>query len=196
MHFDGGGGVGEVQFSGTFMAYSGSDLDSWNSNQEWNNWRYTADGRGFTVDMMRPASGLSNFDFWRDQKPQTAGEALTQGLVEISYGSVENVYVLFSGKKFTGEVLERDHFTDSAFDGFLTLTTFGYKKLLTSLKSAPALYNGFSKSTKGSFIGTNHQQIRSQAYKQMLEHNNYKKILNQFDNVDTAGDFITPTLEN
>ncbi len=120
------------------------------------------------------ASNLTKFDFWRRSEPKNNTEALAQIGVELTYGSAENVYTIFSGgRKFNGTQLVGDHRTNAGVDGFVTAATagFGYaaKTGFKVLKSSGKLFNQFAKSTKGLFTGPNHAKLRSQAYQRMLK---------------------------
>jgi len=139
-------------------------------------------------------SGLQDFQFWRNKPADGFVDFLAHTGTELTFGTVENVFSVFSGgRTFTGEVLQGDHRTNAGMEGLITVASFGYggvTKSLTSLKSTPALYNQFAKNTKGLFKGSNHAQLRSTAYKNMIKNHNssvkeMKHIFNDYNSFST-----------
>ena len=141
-------------------------------------------GGDFYKDRMPTISAPSNFksffydiDRFQNSTSKNAKEALGKIALNLTYGTAENVYSLFSGKKFTGENLQGDHRVNAGVDGLTTLATTGLgssvNRGLKILKSSPGLYSSFAKQTRGLFKGANHNQLRAKAYKEMIRKHNF-----------------------
>lgn len=98
---------------------------------------------------------LHDIDYIREHdivglQNQWAGKAA----IELTYGTAENVKVLFTGRKFTGESLQGYHRTNAALDGGVSLITLGVEStIVKTLKSTPLLYNEFAQSKAGFHAG-------------------------------------------
>ena len=122
------------------------------------------------------------------------GDTSLKVLTELTYGSAENVYSLFSGRTFSGSHLQGQYRVDAGVDGIVTLATAGLgtgvKSGLKTLKSSTKLYNGFAKSTRGMFKGPNHNQLRAKAYREMIKNHNHvvKDARKAYENFDYLKD--------
>jgi len=134
------------------------------------------------------ASGLTQFEFWRNSQPSSLGELGAQVGVDLTYGTAENIYGTFSGKRFSGSVLQGSHRVDAGVNSLVSVASFGVGKLAqgsaTILKSSFKLYNNFAKLTKGLFKGVNHAALRAKAYREMIRMHNIKAL-----NVKLAREF-------
>ena len=150
------------------------------------------------------ASGLMQFDFWRNSQPSSLGELAAQVGVDLTYGTAENIYGTFSGKSFSGSVLQGSHRVDAGVNSLVSVASFGVGKFAqgsaTTLKSSFKLYNNFAKQTKGLFKGANHAVLRAKAYREMLRMHNVKalnvKLARTYDGFSKILDVINTSLQN
>lgn len=161
-------------------------LFNYNFGSGWKNEALTAgyifpNGSAQFIGAITPASGLSNFQFWRDRPAEGFGGIASRVGVDLTYGTAENVYTMFSGRTFTGSVPQGNNAFEKKLDGFITLATFGYSKAASGLRSVnstvPA-WNAYQKSTKGLYSGTglHANSIKSLFYKEGIKiHNNMVK---------------------
>ena len=116
-------------------------------------------------------------------------------LINISYDMVNSPWISIQAlNPFDDQIQNIDgsgsyggEFRDDSVLGFVSIATAGYGQYASSikkLKSSPKLYNSFAKKTKGLFKGTNHNKLRSAAYKEMVKNHNYTvKFVKGVDNV-------------
>ena len=132
--FDDGGGDGPGELTGTFMAVSGADLDSWNMNQQWGNWRFTESGQGFDVPMMR---GTQHNFFGRMENKLNASDSYSSKIGGAVYNTLDNVYVFGTSFDLLSPNNQPQHLNgngvvrgstegiDAGINGMLTLASFG-----------------------------------------------------------------------
>ena len=116
-------------------------------------------------------------------------------LINISYDMVNSPWISIQAlnpfddqsQNIDGSGSYGGEFRDDSVLGFVSIATAGYGQYASSikkLKSSPKLYNSFAKKTKGLFKGTNHNKLRSAAYKEMVKNHNYTvKFVKGVDNV-------------
>lgn len=169
-------------------------LFNYNIGSGWKNEALAAgyifpNGSAHFIGAITPASGLSNFQFWRDRPADGFGGIAARVGVDLTYGTAENVYTLFLGRTFTGSVPQGNNAFEKSFDGFITLTTLGYSKVASSLKSVKSTvpaWNAYQKSTKGLYSGTglHANSIKSIFYKEGIKiHNNMVKDVKKAEGV-------------
>ena len=153
-------------------------------------------------DVINPATKLTQFEFWRNGPADGPVEALMQTVVNTPYDTADGVYFLFMNKTISGTHLERDHAFNKNFDGFLTLTTFGYDKVVKSLKtvkSSKPLWNSFQKSTKGLYNKTGFETnwLKAKIYREPLKrHNNMvKSVQDVFRTYSEIEGYISPIFD-
>lgn len=132
--FDYGGGPGEGDLTGTFMATSGAALDSWNNNQEWGNWRFTPDGKGYDVAIMRAKQ--DNF-FGRIENDLNNSNSSFAFLGKAAYGTADDFYGFWTHfdllspnnqpQHLNGNVIVRgsSEGLETGMNGLLTTATLG-----------------------------------------------------------------------
>jgi len=159
---------GGVNFNVDFGGISGNLIDAGGVVNSENAW--------FFESQIGEASEVMKLEFWRNKHPESLGELIDQVAVDITYGTVENFYGTFSGKRFSGSELVGFQRVDAGVNTISTILTAGYGRVAkgstTLLKSSVPLYRQFSKSTAGMFNGANHNLLRAKAYKEMIRQHN------------------------
>lgn len=119
---------------GTFMVTSQAGLDSWNRNQEWGNLRFTPEGRGYFIDMMREYQ--FNF-FGRIEKSLNESNSVFAPLGKAAYGTADDFYAFWTHfdllspnnqpQHLNGRVIVRgsNEGIKSGINGLITTATFG-----------------------------------------------------------------------
>ena len=133
------------------------------------------------------------FENWRSQ-----GNTLAHVGVELTYGTVDNVYIFATGafgqaRGLSGQMYSGDHASNRALDGFTTLASLGFSTTTKSstefIKSSPKLWNGFQKRFSISNVGATRAQT-SQAYREFIRINNESffgnQIFTRFERADRA----------
>ncbi len=139
----------------------------------------TNDGRLEWHGTIKKTNLIQDASLIRSAPAETTSDKFLKIGVELTYGVVDDVQGLFTGRSMSGEDLKTNDGVEKRIMGMVTLGTFGlegYLKSLTTskevLKSTPSLYRSFAKETKGMFKGAFHHQLRSRAYHQMIKTNN------------------------
>ncbi|WP_189702566.1 RHS repeat domain-containing protein [Subsaximicrobium wynnwilliamsii] len=149
--FDYGGGSGEGELTGSFMAVSGADLDSWNGNQALNNWRFTEDGSGYDIAVI--VQKQHNF-FGSIENSLNNSDSALSSVGSMGYNMVDDVYSF--GTHFSllspngprhlngnGIVRGSSEGIDTGINGMLTIATFGrLKKPTMNMGQFNAEYKG------------------------------------------------------
>lgn len=138
---------------------------------------YTDAWKNNSPNLITTTSKLQNFQFWRNKAPKNNVDALAHIGVEISFGSIESMYSVFSGgKKFGGEQLQGYHRTNEGVLGIVDMASLGFTKTARMLKavdevkSTPMLWNNYQKATRGVFPS---RRAAADTYKIRIENLNY-----------------------
>lgn len=160
-------------------------------------------GQNFTsyggeFEKMSKATELGmKFESWRSE-----GNTLAHVGVELTYGTVDNVYVFATGafgqaRGISGQMYSGDHASNRALDGFTTVASLGFSKTTKSsvefLESSPRLWNSFQKRYSISNTGATRTQT-SNAYRELIRTNNNSYFGNQMLQRFESADRTTRTL--
>lgn len=146
---------------------------------------------------IKSTSGLQDFQFWRNKAPENTVDMYAHIGVEMTFGSIENIYSIFSGgQRFGGEQLQGDHRAQAGVLGLVDAVSLGYSKFakglkgIKGIKSTPRLWNNFQKSTRGVYSS---RRAAANVYTVSIDNLNHNirmhnKVVKMYRSIDNSID--------
>ncbi|PKD18732.1 hypothetical protein APR41_17635 [Salegentibacter salinarum] len=165
-------------------------------------WRSDGQGAIHSSGNIGNTNLFAEMDFWRSSPSQDLADFGSKILVDMTYGTVENISFSITGRTFSGNVPQGQNAFEKRFDSFLTLASGGYTqaaKTVKSVKSSGKLWNTYQKSTKGLYDhkGKHANSVKSQFYKENIKlHNSAVKNIQKSSGIFNDAGIIFGPIES